>query len=110
MAQPKPKIEAHSTSPKSLCVVSWFYWIMLTVAVGSLGLLLHSHLKSVCITLISTLECRFGFSATEACKIIRSLGLRGGELYSEITKVDFILAPIVRTSSNALPALRLKGT
>jgi hypothetical protein len=103
------KTDAPSAQQKPLRIFSWSYWVMLMVASGTLFsyfIRRGDQLKAVSITPTDIIDIRFGFFPSEAHQILCSLGPKGREIYQEMSKVDFIIAPIVfrEVLLNTMPA------
>ena len=92
-----------TTGPKEstppLRTFSWPYWLVLTCLVVSLIIYFAyrgKHLHAASITPTSILDTRImGFTPSEARETLRALGPKGRDIYKEINRIDFVLAPIV---------------
>jgi hypothetical protein len=92
------KMEAPSAQQKPLRAFSWSYWVIIMLVSGTLMsyfIRRGGQLKAASITPTDIIDVRFGFFPSEAHQILRSLGPKGREIYKEMNKVDFIIAPIV---------------
>ena len=77
---------------------SWSYWLILTAITASLFYYFIRRTADATADLIpppTLLDGQFGFTASEAYETLTSLGTRGRNIYKEINRVDFIVAPIV---------------
>ena len=85
-------------SDSPLRIFSWSYWLILTTIVASLAFYFirrGEQVKAAAIVPTSLLDARFGFTPSGAYDILSSLGPKGRDIYKEINRVDFLLAPIV---------------
>jgi len=77
---------------------SWSYWLILTTIVVSLAFYFirrTKQVKEVAIVPTSLLDAQIGFTPSSAYDTLSSLGPKGRDIYKEINRVDFLLAPIV---------------
>ena len=87
-----------SESDSSLRTFSLSYWLILTSIVASLAFYFirrSKQVKAVAIVPTSILDAQIGFTPSSAYDTLSSLGPRGRDIYKEINRVDFLLAPIV---------------
>jgi hypothetical protein len=85
-------------SDSPLRTFSWSYWLILTTIVASLAFYFIRRSKQVeaaAIVPTSVLDAQIGFTPSGAYDTLSSLGPRGRDIYKEVNRVDFLLAPIV---------------